>query len=75
MRTTILRVDQALLGAFGYEKCADQSVIQQTLDAATTENVQELESAPGSIWDQNNQTTALLEDVLSNNQVVTQVVD
>ena len=28
-----LRVDGMLLGAFGYDSCADQSVIQRTLDA------------------------------------------
>ena len=37
-----LRVDRALLRAFGYQKCADQSVIQDTLNAAVGENVQEL---------------------------------
>jgi len=70
-----LRVDQALLRAFGYERCADQSVIQQTLDAATARNVQQLESALGSIWDQNNQTTALLENALINGKVVTIDID
>ncbi len=29
-----LRVDRLLLRAFGYQKCADQSVIQDTLNAA-----------------------------------------
>ena len=34
-----LRVDSPLLRAFGYERCADQSVIQQTLCASVAENV------------------------------------
>ncbi len=73
-----LRVDQALLRSFGYDQCADQSVIQQTLNASTAENVQQLESALRSIWDQNSLTTALLENAVNenatgNNQVVTVV--
>ncbi len=68
-----LRVDQALLRAFGYDQCADQSVIQQTLNAATAENVQQLESALGSIWDQNNQTTALLDNASSTDRTDTVV--
>ena len=56
-----LRVDRPLLRAFGYEKCADQSVIQTTLNAATQENVQEMEDALKAIWDENNLTAPLLE--------------
>ena len=56
-----LRVDRPLLRAFGYEKCADQSVIQTTLNAATQENVQQLEDALKAIWDENNLTVSLLE--------------
>ena len=56
-----LRVDRPLLRAFGYEKCADQSVIQDTLNAATQENVQQLEDALKAIWDENNLTVSLLE--------------
>ena len=55
-----LRVDRPLLRAFGYEKCADQSVIQDTLNAATQENVQQLEEALKAIWDENNLTVSLL---------------
>ncbi len=36
-----LRVDRALLEAFGYKKCADQSVIQETLNAVTDENIKQ----------------------------------
>jgi hypothetical protein len=46
-----LRVDRLLLRAFGYQKCADQSVIQDTLNAATEHNVQQLEAALKAIWD------------------------
>ena len=71
-----LRVDRALLQAFGYESCADQSVVQETLSAATSENVQQLEDALGNIWDQNNMTATLLENALSrehNAKVATKV--
>ena len=56
-----LRVDKLLLRAFGYQKCADQSVIQDTLNAAIQENVQQLESALKAIWDGNNLTVPLLK--------------
>lgn len=42
---TKVRPDGALLEAFGYHRCADASVIQQTLDAATEDTVIELEEA------------------------------
>lgn len=42
---TQVRPDRALLEAFGYQRCADASVIQQTLDAATEATVVELEAA------------------------------
>ena len=44
-----VRPDRGLLGAFGYERCADASVIQQTLDASTQETVASLESALGEV--------------------------
>ncbi len=40
---TMLRADPALQGAAGRTRCAEQSVAQQTLDAATAENVAELQ--------------------------------
>ena len=40
-----VRPDGGLLGAFGYSRCADASVIQQTLDASTDATVASLESA------------------------------
>ena len=65
-----LRVDRPLLRAFGYEKCADQSVIQDTLNAATGENVQQLEDALRAIWDENNLTVSLLEKASGISMVV-----
>ena len=40
---TLLRADPALQRVAGRERCAEQSVAQQTLDAATAENVAELQ--------------------------------
>ena len=42
---TRVRLDRGLLGAFGYPRCADASVIQQTLDASTQATVSSLEAA------------------------------
>ena len=42
---TKVRPDRALLEAFGYSRCADASVIQQTLDASTVATVASLEAA------------------------------
>jgi len=66
-----LRVDKLLLRAFGYTKCADQSVIQQTLNAAVQENVQQLEAALKVIWDENNLTLPLLEHAREEKRVET----
>jgi hypothetical protein len=66
-----LRVDRPLLRAFGYQKCADQSVIQDTLNAATVENIQQLEDALKVIWDENNLTVALLENAQREERVTT----
>ena len=40
-----VRPDRGLLAAFGYQRCADASVIQQTLDASTPATVASLEAA------------------------------
>ena len=40
-----VRPDRGLLAAFGYQRCADASVIQQTLDASTEATVASLEAA------------------------------
>ena len=60
---TVLRPDTVLLEAFGYNRCADQSVIQQTLDAATSTTVAELEDALSCIWSPHSLTsTDAVED-------------
>jgi len=64
-------VDRPLLRAFGYEKCADQSVTQDTLNAATEQNVQELDAALKAIWDGNNLTIPLLEKAQKEDRVTT----
>jgi len=51
-----------LLAAFGYEKCADQSVIQQTINAVTDENINQLEQAVNEIFKENNQTILSLDE-------------
>jgi len=57
-----LRPNKSLLVAFGYDKCADQSVIQQTINAATDENVSQLDQAINEIFIENNQTFFLLDE-------------
>jgi hypothetical protein len=47
---TRLRADPALQRAFGREACAEQSVIQQTLDACSEANVRELQQALTTIY-------------------------
>ena len=46
---TKVRPDRALLEAFGYHRCADASVIQQTLDASTQQTVVSLEAALAAV--------------------------
>ncbi len=46
---TQVRPDAVLLEAFGYPRCADASVIHQTLDAATEDTVAELEGVLASL--------------------------
>ncbi len=47
---TRLRSDPALQAAFGRAGCAEQSVVQETLDACTTENVAQLEQAVDALY-------------------------
>ncbi len=49
-----LRVDKPLLMAFGYTKCPDQSVLQDTLNAAIEENVEQLRGVASSLFAQHN---------------------
>jgi hypothetical protein len=55
---TRLRADPALQQAFGRSACAEQSVVQQTLDARTTENVTQLQHALDEIYRQHRKTRA-----------------
>ncbi len=52
---TRLRSDPALQAAFGRSGCAEQSVVQQTLDACTPEHVTQLEQAMDTISRQHSQ--------------------
>lgn len=49
---TRLRSDVALQRAFGRSACADQSTIQETLNACTTENVSQMQQALTAIYRQ-----------------------
>jgi hypothetical protein len=49
---TRLRTDPALQRAFGREACAEQSVVQETLDACTDENVRQMQHALDLIYRQ-----------------------
>ncbi|MHC4397942.1 MAG: transposase [Planctomycetota bacterium] len=59
-----LRPDKPVLSAFGFDSCADQSVIQDTIDACQVENVIQLEGALLQIFCQQNKSQALLFDAL-----------
>lgn len=59
-----LRPDKALLLAFGYDVCADQSVIQDTLDACTSENVVQLEGVVDNLFKRHSQSQVLFEQTL-----------
>src|SRR5260221_295569 len=52
---TRLRADIALQRAFGRSRCAEQSVVQDTLNACTAENVEQMEQAMDSIYRQHSQ--------------------
>lgn len=47
-----VRPDRALQQAFGRNGCAEQSVISETLNACTPENVEQMEQAMGEIYRQ-----------------------
>ena len=49
---TRLRSDSALQAAFGRTGCAEQSVVQETLDSCTAETVAQLEQAVDTIYRQ-----------------------
>jgi hypothetical protein len=47
---TRVRSDRALQRAFGRNSCAEQSVVQETLDRATAENVRQMQQAVNEIF-------------------------
>jgi len=47
-----VRCDPALQAAFGRDACAEQSVVQDTLDACSADNVAQMEAAVGAIYRQ-----------------------
>jgi hypothetical protein len=53
---TRVRCDVALQRAFGRTSCAEQSVVQETLDHCTAENVQQMEEAVNTIFRAHSQT-------------------
>jgi hypothetical protein len=53
---TRVRTDTALQRAFGRTSCAEQSVVQETLDHCTAENVQQMEEAMDTIFRAYSQT-------------------
>src|SRR5947199_4637985 len=52
---TRLRADAGLQRAFGRTRCTEQSVVQDTLNACTAENVQQMEHALDAIYRQHSQ--------------------
>jgi len=68
-----LRPDKVLLSAFGYDSCADQSVIQDTLDDCVAENVVQFKGVLRSLYAQHNQSQALVN--LAIEQVKTITID
>jgi len=52
---TLLRADPALQAAIGRTCCAEQSVVQDTLDACTPETVKQLEGALNTIYQRHSQ--------------------
>jgi hypothetical protein len=52
---TCLRADAALQRALGRSRCAEQSVVQQTLDACSAENIAQMEQAMDTIYRQHSQ--------------------
>jgi hypothetical protein len=52
---TRLRADVGLQRAFGRSRCAEQSVVQDTLNASTAENVKQMEQAIDSMYRQQSQ--------------------
>ena len=66
-----LRPDNMLLSAFGYSSCADQSVIQDTLDICVSENVVQLKGVLRSLYIEHNQSQALVTRAIEQSETLT----
>src|SRR5947209_16208832 len=55
---TLLRSDPALQRSVGRERCCEQSVAQQTLDAATAENVTQMQEVLTTLFREHSQAAA-----------------
>ena len=66
-----LRPDNVLLSAFGYESCADQSVIQDTLDSCVLDNVIQLKGVLRSLYIEHNQSQAQLTKAIEQSETIT----
>ena len=66
---TVLRPQRPLLLAFGYQKCAHQSVIHQTINAATPETVSQLQYAVDSIWQKQSPTALAISSLTESKQI------
>jgi hypothetical protein len=55
---TLLRSDPALQQSIGRQRCCEQSVAQQTLDAATNENVEQMQQVLTTLFRQQSQAAS-----------------
>jgi len=55
---TLLRSDPALQRSIGGQRCCEQSVAQQTLDAATTQNVEQMQQVLTTLFREHSQTAS-----------------
>src|SRR5689334_5537366 len=55
---TLLRSDPALQRSVGRQRCCEQSVAQQTLDAATSQNVEQMQEVLSILFQQHSQAAA-----------------
>lgn len=55
---TLLRADPALQRSIGRTRCSEQSVAQQTLDAATAQNVQQMQQVLTSLFQEHSQAAS-----------------
>ena len=65
-----LRPDKVLLSAFGYSSCANQSVIQDTLDSCTQENVVELKGVLRLLYIEHNQSQTLVTEAIEQSSTI-----